>query len=274
MPLKRRLLFVWLAGALGCSLLVPPGPSAVARGRYFSTGNPNYDEFFVRLHRMQVELKAGPETLASIRADLARGLELAPPSDTAALRAALTAKAGQMSGRGTALAVDRGRESGSRMRLTVAGTPAETDRALVKTLEDALARLGELRERFSTWQKELEWLPQTGVALDGSIEAAFVGQSRATRNDVHENLADAQKVIALMTARMREIDTNSAELEALFTSAFGESKAAPPPPEPAKPRPRPAPRPPAAAAPAAPAGDEPPPAPKPKQGTARPDFEP
>ena len=257
------------------------GPSDVAQGRYYSTGNPNYDEFFVRLHRMQVELKAAPETLASIRQDLARGLELEPAAGTDQLRSALKTKANEMSGRGATFIVDRGQEPGERTRLVVTGTPAEADRPLVKTLEDALSRVGELRERSGTWQKELDWLPPAGVALDGSVEAAFVRESRGTRDDVRQNLADAQKVVTLMTARKKEVDASSTEIEELFVSAFGTKKAEPPPPPAPAPAPAPRPRPRPAAAqapsrptPAAPASDEAAPPPKPKQGTARPDFEP
>jgi hypothetical protein len=277
------LLVIALAGTAGCRLFQSPGPTAVAQGHYFSTGNPSYDEFFVRLYRMQVELKAAPETLGSIRRDLLRELELPPTADDAELKRTLDVKATEMRGRGTSLSVERGRDSGARARLSVTGTPGQADQPLVKTLDETIVRLGEVRERVGPWQKELEWLPQAGIALDGGVEAAFVGQSRATREDVHENLADGQKVVTLMVVRVKEVDANGAALEGLLASAIGEKNVAPSEPAPApNPRPRPAPArrvseapaPPAPSKPASPAEDEPAPAPKPKQGTAKPDFEP
>ena len=287
--LRRLTLCFALAGAgvVGCRL-GPPGPSAVAQGKYFSTGNPDYDEFFVRLHRMQIDIGAAPDTLAKIRGGLARELELAPASATDAVRAALTTKAAAVGARGAKLEVAQNRESKSGPRLVVSGTPAEADRAFVKVLEEALERLGELRERSPAWQRELEWLPPAGIALDGGIEAAFVSESRGTRDDVHQNLADAQKLVTLMTTRKREIDASSAELEEMFVKALGEKRNEPPPPpaadaEPAakpKPKARPTHRKPAAGGPAqaaskpAPASEATEPAPKPKQGSARPDFEP
>jgi hypothetical protein len=284
----RLTLFFALASAAvaGCQF-GPPAASAVAQGRYFSTGNPNYDEFFVRLHRMQVELGAAPETLAQVRANLARELELAPPSAPEALRAALSTKADAVGARGATLQVVPGRDTGKGPRLAVSGSPAAADQPFVKTLGEAIERLAEIRERSPSWERELEWLPPAGIALDGSVEAAFIGQSRGTRDDVHENLADAQKVVALMRTRKLEIDASSAELEELFVSALGEKRSEPAPPAaedpPTKPKARTAPRPRAAgdspqagSRPAAPAaeGSEPAPAPKPKQGSARPDFEP
>jgi hypothetical protein len=276
-PLALLVALVALVGSAGCRLA--QGPSDVAQGRYFSTGNPNYDEFFVRLHRMQIELKAAPETLASVRTDLTRSLALEPTADTDAVRRALAKKANEVNARGATLVVDRGREPGARARLAVGGTPAQADREFVKTLADALARVGEVRGRSGAWKTELEWLPPAGVALDGSIEAAFVGQSRGTRDDVHENLTDAQKVVALMTARVKEIETNSAELEGIFVSAFGETRPEPPAPSPPPDETKPKPRPIRRAASTEPAAreaspSETPATPKPKQGTARPDFEP
>lgn len=287
--LRRLTLCFALAGTgvVGCRL-GPPGPSAVAQGKYFSTGNPDYDEFFVRLHRMQVDIGAGPETLAKIRGDLARELELAPGSATDAMRAPLTTKAATVAARGAKLEVAQGGESKSGPRLVVSGTPAEADRAFVKTLEGALERLGELRERSPVWQRELEWLPPAGIALDGGIEAAFVSESRGTRDDVHQNLADAQKLVTLMTTRKREIDASGAELEEMFVKALGmkRSEAPPPPVTEAEPATKPKPKsrsthrkpaaggsPQAASKPAS-AGEATTPAPKPKQGSAKPDFEP
>jgi hypothetical protein len=156
----------------------------------------------------------------------------------------------------------------------------------VKTLEEALERLSELRERSPAWQRELDWLPPAGIALDGGVEAAFVSESRGARDDVHQNLADAQKLVTLMTKRKREIDENGVELEEMFVKALGEKRSEAPPPPPAeaepapKPKPRPASRKPAAARPSqaasrpAPAQGAAEPEPKPKQGNARPDFEP
>ncbi|HEX6272251.1 MAG TPA: hypothetical protein VFZ53_04405 [Polyangiaceae bacterium] len=265
-----------LAGSSGC-MLGPRGPSAVAQGRYFSTGDPNYDEFFLRLHRMQVELKAAPETLAGVRSELTRSLALEANADTEALRRALKTKAGEVNARGATLALERAREPEARVRLAVLGTPASSDRELVKTFGESVDRVAEVRGRLGAWQDELEWLPPAGVALDGRVEAAFIGQSRGTRDEVHENLVDAQKVVALMAERTKAIDTESAELERIFASAFAENRSEAPPapapePEPAaKPRrsarhgePRPS---------AAPDDAAPSPA-KPKQGTAKPDFEP
>lgn len=288
LPSLRRVIFCFVlagAGASACRLGAP-GPSAVAQGRYFSTGNPDYDEFFVRLHRMQVELAAAPEALARIRGDLSRELELTPAATTDELRTALATKAEAVGARGATLRVAQGGASGGGPSLAVSGTPAEADRQFVTTLEEALERLGELRQRSPAWQRELEWLPPAGIALDGSVEAAFVSESRGTRDDVHLNLADAQKLVNLMATRKREIDTNATELEAMFVKALGEkrSEAPPPPPPDAEPAPKAKPRhaprksapasPPQAASRPAPEKEAAEPAPKPKQGSARPDFEP
>lgn len=280
MSVNRRTFALALGGALAsiACRLGPQGPSAVAQGQYFSTGNPNYDEFFVRLYRMQVELKTVPDGLAASRAELARNLALEPNAESDAVRKALAAKAGELGSRGVSLAFDRGRDPGAEPRLVVSGTPGDADRPLVKTLEDSVSRLGEIRERSSAWQKELDWLPPAGVALDGGVDSAFVGQSSGTRDDIHENLADAQKVVALMSSRKKEAEESAAEFEALLAGALSPVRSDPPP-APAEEEPKPKPRArssggSARPAAATPSNDEQAPPPKPKQGTAKPDFEP
>lgn len=279
MSLKPVLIWVSVVLAMGCGL-GPREPSHVAQGRYFSTGNPRYDEFFVRLHRMQVELKDAPDDLAALNAELARSVALPPTADATTLRATLAKKAGEATVRGATLRVDRARGPDGRTRLSVRGSPAQKDRALVKTLDVVLARLTDVRERTGQWRKELEWLPATGATLDGGVEAAFVGQSRAKRDDIHENLADAQKVIALMAARLRDVETRRGELEELVASALGETESEQPPPASAEPPSAKPPvptrhRPPTAASRSqAASGGEGPPSPRPKQPTAKPDFEP
>lgn len=51
-------------------------PTEVAQGRYHGSGHADYDEFFVALFRLQVELKHAPGALSSARAALARTLSM------------------------------------------------------------------------------------------------------------------------------------------------------------------------------------------------------
>jgi hypothetical protein len=269
----------------GCAGYGPPAPTSVARGEYFATGNPDYDEFFVRLFRLQIELGRAPDSLAQTRATLSRRLGLAEKADPESVRSALNERASELRAHGLVVRVEKGGADGA-VALAVTGDKNPTDAELLTALEQALGAVSALRISLPAWRKELELLPARGVALESGIEAAFVGTGRGTRNEVRENLADAQKIMGLMGTRLKELDATSAELTDAFVAAFPEATPAPPPaPEPAQAEPapkpkskqrsrgagrgastKPAPKP-------AEARDEPKPA-KPTPGPAKPDFEP
>jgi hypothetical protein len=279
------LLIAGLAAPLSaaCMSYGPPAPTAVAQGQYFSTGNPDYDEFFVRLFRLQLELGQAPEQLAGARAALAAKLGVPDKAETAALKSALAERAGELGSRGVRVRIASEKDTDGTQALRVSGTPSGSDAELVAELERALAETTRIRKQLPAWHKELELLPPRGVVLESGIESAFVGKGRAERNEIRENLADAQKIMGLMGPRLKELDTAASELADAFAAAF--PAPAPPPPEPVAPEPEVKPKPRAnrggarpaggklPAKPAQAAGDGEPPA-KPVQGTAKPDFEP
>jgi hypothetical protein len=268
----------------GCASYGPPAASTVARGEYFSTGNADYDEFFVRLFRLQVSLGNAPEALARSRAALARRLGLTENAEIAQLRSALAQRAGELRARGFVLraASSRDAEDGAAPK---AGTHAPQDAELIHDLESAFKITSDVRAGLPGWQKELDELPPRGVALESGLETAFIGTGRGKRSDIRANLADAQKIMGIMGPRLKELDEASGELHAALTSAFSPPPPPPPPPqpEPTDPDPKPKPRAPRSqgARPAAPkpasqaesgdTGQAPRP---PKQDSAKPDFEP
>lgn len=276
-----------LAGVLslgGCRSFLFPGATDVAQGRYYSSGNPDYDEFFLRVYRLQVELKEGPEQVERLTADLSTKLGLAPTAAPPDLRAALTAKVRSLGSRGVSLRLER--DVGGGMHLKQSGTVTGADAALLATLGQAVTAIDAVRDRISPWQRELDTLPPRGIELDRSVDDVFRLEGRGKRGTVHDNLSDAQKVMGLMRALLKDADDRSAQLSEAVIGLLGASAPSPPPPpepEPeAEPEPKPRPRaaPPRRNAPAASApkpasggGDASPP-PKPVQGPAKPDFEP
>jgi hypothetical protein len=266
----------------GCRAFFSPQVTEVAQGRYYSSGNPDYDEFFLRVYRLQFELKDGPDGVERLVAELTSKLGLArgaPPRD---LRVALAEKAKSFGSKGVTLRLER--DVGGGMQLRRAGTVTDADAALLDTLGRAVTAIDAVRDGIGRWQRDLDTLPPRGIELDRGVDEAFWLEGRGKRSEVHENLADAQKVMGLMRSIVKDADTRSDQLSEVIVDVLGESVAPPPPPpsepepeaEPAdKPRPRAAPprRPPSSGPkPAADAPTAPPP--KPAQGTAKPDFEP
>lgn len=280
--LRSRFLLCACLAAASCVSYGPPATTTVARGEYFSTGNADYDEFFVRLFRLQVALGSEPEALSRARGALSRKLGLTDKAETLQLRSALGTRASELRAHGLSIRVETSREAKGGSKLSVTGTKSAADAELVAAIEEAFTVAARQREGLPGWQKELEALPPRGVALESGLEAAFVGTGRGTRDEIRGNLTDAQKIMGLMGPRLKELDAASAELHSAMTQVFSPPAAAPPPAEPTvtEPDPKSKPRRPASTgrAPAAPkpvrTPGEAPPAPPPKQGPAKPDFEP
>ena len=274
MPVTRSAFRVVVLLALARPACLPygqPEPSSVAQGRYFATGEPDYDEFFVQLYRLQVDLQNTPDALAAERARLATALGLPPDTDATRFRGKLVDHVNALRARGVRFQYARENQNAV---LRVSGTSAGGDAEFGGTLAGAVETVTTARRKSPGWHERLHGLPARGVTLENGIEAAFVGHSRGTRSDVRRNLTDAQQLLVLMAPRLTRIDEQTTELYDALEAALREAPPPPPPePEPeakpkangAKPKPR---------APKPDDGEAAPPPPPPKQGTAKPDFEP
>jgi hypothetical protein len=251
MTQARRLLAVLsvLLGVLSC--VRSTKPTEVAEGRYFSAGSPDYDEFFVRVHRLQVEMAAAPNELSDARRTLAEALVSSPDAPTAQLAEKVK------------IALDRLAEHGIRTRvefrtpsppdpphtmaiLTYSATPAGNERQTFERIETAMTRIlrfAATMRAAGTRASEL----RAGVArLESGVDATFREQSRGRRGQIHDNLADAERVSVLMLARSDELARPAEELARELGSVlvpYSKPWPVAPPPEPAPapepPRPRP-----------------------------------
>lgn len=313
MLLTRRHLVLGLLGASACQVIAPSGPSNVAKGRYYSTGDPEYDDFFLRLYRLQIKLKDAPTRVGEPRQRIADTLNVGP--DPEEIQRALTRRASELNSRGIHYTVAHPADATQPPTLVVVGNPTGNDFELKGMLEKALKSAGELAIDTAAWQKELDELAPRETTLEGNVGEAFASRSEGERTEIKNNLVDGSKIIALLVERTRDLDRAANDFLKALSAALGETqlstassestseassspekkakksakppKAPPPPPKPApakakpaaasKPAPAAAPKPTAApkpaAAPKADSGDAPPP-PKPTQGTAKPDFEP
>jgi hypothetical protein len=73
------LLFALTATQAGC--LGHGGPSAVAQGQIYESGDPTYDDFFSAVHELQVEMAQAPKAEKEIRMDLGRTLGVEADED-------------------------------------------------------------------------------------------------------------------------------------------------------------------------------------------------
>jgi hypothetical protein len=204
-------------------MFMKPGPTAVAQGRYYSTGNPEYDAFFVELHRLQVELKDAPDRSAEPRATLAKALDVGLDADV--IKEALAKKASALNAHQIKFTVQPP-ATDKPATLHVTGSPSGADAALEKTLEDTLAKISELKTATDGWQKDLEPLPERATSLQSNVDTAFAGKSDRTIVEVKNNLSDGQKIIELLESRAKDAAHTNDELFGAITGALGEAPAA------------------------------------------------
>jgi hypothetical protein len=313
MLLTRRLALAFLALAPACQAILPTGPSNVAQGRYYGTSEPEYDDFFLRLYRLQLALKDAPKRIGEPRQKVADALSVGP--DPEEIRVALTKRASELQNRGIRYTVAHA-DANQPPTLIVTGNPTGKDFELKGHLEGALKSAGELKLDITAWQKELDELGPKESSLESNVNEKFASRSQSERAEITTNLSDGQKIITLLVERTRDLDHATTDFLKALGTALGEKQVEPTPaestavsssdppekkskkgakapkpaaePKAAQPKqkgaaPKPAPAPKAASKSAAPAaapkpakadtGDAPPP-PKPAPGTAKPDFEP
>ncbi len=295
MSLNRRTLTALLLALplSGCRFLAGTGPTTVGQGRHYTTGNKEFDEYFLELYQFQVKLADAPAELQSARETLARAAEIEPAKPNAELVDKLHARLQKLVSSGVRVklevtAPDPPDPEKTSASVKHSGSPSSGDRQLLTRIETALTTLAKLRASMTAAPPRLTELRLLAGQLDTQVNEAFDLASSAERAEVRANLDDAVKVIALMLDRAKQVETQSSELLTLVVDKAGTddgsvgnappapkaepSRSAPRPTPRASPRPAPAPAPPAPA----PAPAPPPPAtpPRPKQGSKPADFEP
>jgi len=291
----------------GCAVFGSHGESTVARGKYYASGDPYYDEFFVALYLLQVDMAEAAKLPDAELQRLTELLQLESQATPAMIELNLHERALKLSHSGVHLRLDQTLAPGQPEAATTVirsnARPQENPTAaLLASIETSSSNL--LRWSLTMKQKEeaLGRLELMTIRLDAGVERAFSQAPVGKPSEVRQNLADAHKLIPLMRARAEHSRERAEQLLAALTHGIdtddgslpppvvpsqpngqGAHEPAPPPDAPkkaaSKPRPKgkPAGTPPAAQPkPPASDSDEPP---KPRAGKSKPappprDFEP
>lgn len=196
------LLGVCLALTPACSALVNHGPTPVAQGKYYGSGHPEYDEFFLELYRTQVALAAAPERLGTARASLAKGLGLSEDLPEQALLEHVQARAQELAREGRRMQLKLRPAEGETPPAAVLLTrPANRDdamRGLAEPIESASNQLYVLQTELEQASASIEQLQVSLDQLKNRAHATFVRDGIAKVNEVERNLEDAGKVLAYM----------------------------------------------------------------------------
>jgi hypothetical protein len=191
----------------------------VARGEYYPAGRPDFDEFFIQLHRLQVEMLSAPEEPRAARAAMLQVLGLTPDASDESLRSRLDSEAKKLGASGARLRLEipepqRGADASATLHSEGGAVP----RAL-GTLSSQATRVVRARERALAAGDQLERLRVAAIALEAQVDAAFRLEGPWKRAEVRLNLSDGQKLITVMLARSKDVIAYSERLLELVAKA-------------------------------------------------------
>ncbi|MFO7180364.1 MAG: hypothetical protein DIU78_016815, partial [Pseudomonadota bacterium] len=192
---------------------------------HYACGNPQFDDFFLALYRMQVEMARAPDDLAEARAEVADVVNAASETSSKQLAEKVHGELQKLVPRGIRVKIEvqtpeptqRNESAESEAPEPSAlvrhsGRPNETDRRLLTRLEASTTRVARLAARMRRARERLNGLRLIALQLEGQVDQAFDLGKLEKRREVRANLEDGIKVIALMTERAERIEQRSTEL--------------------------------------------------------------
>ncbi len=216
------LLSAWAAAAClsvsggfsACAVFEVHEQSTVAQGKYYEAGQPRYDDFFIGLFLLQVQMEQAPRVPELERLNLAHALGLAPQASTDQVEQRLHDEALKLSRSGLRMRLD---ESPGGERPEVASAAVRTSErpkenpvlAWITQVETSATRLVRSVGEMKQAEVALASLETTASGLDAAVEKDFTGDPASRVSEVRKNLADAHALIALMKARASSVRTES-----------------------------------------------------------------
>lgn len=207
--LGSALLFVVAVGAtnVGCGVFVNNGPTPVAQGQYYASGNPEYDQFFLELYETQVAMATTPERLLTARHGLADGLGVGRDLPDEVLVEHVRTRVRDLAdeGRIMKLQVSAGGEDKppAAVLRTRPETRDETMRKLTEPVEKVSNELVSLRTLLDENGARIERLERRLDGLRDRADEVFV-RDITKFHEVKRNLEDAKRVLAYMRERAEE----------------------------------------------------------------------
>ena len=216
-----------LATPTACAAFGAQGQSAVARGKYYSSGDPRYDEFFITLYKLQVQMGEVPRVPESELGNLQRALGVPPGTSAVDLAARLRAEAVKLQHAGVHLRLDTqpsppASEPGA-VKVSLHSTVRAEDSAtaeLLRCVEESATHLSTSVAQATQTEVALGKVELDALTLESDIERTFSPSSFSRRAEVRKNLSDARKLIPLMRARSVAVRSASEQLLTTLVQAL------------------------------------------------------
>ena len=223
LPLTIGVLVCCASVLTSCAALGGHAQSSVAQGKYYSSGDPRYDEFFIGLYMWQVAMEQAPRTPEVERRQLGQLLLVPPQAQTTesiALR--LREEALKLSRAGVRLRLDRGpareKTEQDKAMLRANARPKDAE-PLLAQVEASGTNLQRSVSEMKLGEQALGGLEALAVRLDADVDVAFAQAQFSKQNEVKRNLADAHQIISLMRTRVDQVHDASEELLAAIGKA-------------------------------------------------------
>lgn len=237
---SRGALFVAALLALlpSCASVFPTGPTPVAQGKYYGSGDAEFDTFFIELYRTQVKVGTMPGRLSKTRNDLTDALGVSRELSTEALTANVEARARDLSRQGVLMKLELGQ---SAVLLTRPQERGASVRQLAEPIEKAANELVTASRELDETSALLDRLDLRRAELYARASATFGPVGPVKVSEVERNLDDARQVIVVMRARVSEHRKQTDALLEGLARASDTSRGAfaRPPPAPEEPAPAP-----------------------------------
>lgn len=222
--LSSALCLLWLSLAVpSCAVLNSSRPSAVAQGKYFASGEPHFDQFFIGLYLLQLQMGEARRVPLDEKQRLARALGLPDSASDTDLLQRLRAQALDWARAGThvRLDLDAPEQPGTTIAVVRSNAQPNADREapLIKAVEGSATALLASSAEMKRAEEALARLAQDRTALAARVDVAFEGSGYGKQRDVKRNLADAERLIGLMSARAIEVR----EVDERFLAGLGEA---------------------------------------------------
>ncbi len=225
----RSCVAMWLLGIAvassnvsGCAAFGTSRDSTVAQGKYYASGDPYYDEFFVDLYLLQVGMAEAPKIPEAERQRWIQLLQLEQQATPAMIELRLHEEALKLSRAGVHLRLDQSSTVGAP---EAAGTTVRSNArpkenpaaALLVNVETSGSQLLHCLLTMKQKEEALGRLELLTIRLDAGVDHAFSQAPLGKPTEVKANLADAHKLIALMRERAAAVRASSEQLLAALT---------------------------------------------------------
>jgi len=209
----------------GCAAIGSSSQSTVAQGKYYASGNPYYDDFFVDLYLLQVGIADAAKTPEAERTALVRLLQLDTRATPAAIEQRLHEEALKLSRAGVHLRLDPSApsdkpEAASAVIRSNARPRENAAAALLSGVETSATNLLRWSLTMKQGEEALNRLEMMTIRLDADVDKAFAQSRVGKLGEVKDNLADAHKLIPLMRARGREVRADTEQLLAAVSKGI------------------------------------------------------